>query len=178
MMIIDRGWGMPHKYSFTIKPIRELIAKYMKSGELWGDPFAGYHSPAKIRNDADPKAPAEYHLDALEFLEIWEDDHFDGIFFDPPYSNHEVKRHYEGRGYSENPATTFRKWKDAIARVVKSGGTVISLGWNSGGLGKKRGFEKLHIRLVPHGAHHNDTIVVVERKINNLKSFIKESRGD
>ena len=26
------------------------------------------------------------------------------------------------------------------------------------------GFEKLHIRLVCHGGHHNDTIAVVERK--------------
>lgn len=36
--------------------------------------------------------------------------------------------------------------------------------WNSGGFGKNLGFEMIEILLVPHGGHHNDTIVTVERK--------------
>ncbi len=59
------------------------------------------------------------------------------------------------------------KWanqKKEIARIVKVGGKVISFGWNSGGIGKKYGFEITRILLVPHGGHHNDTIVTVEEK--------------
>ena len=33
------------------------------------------------------------------------------------------------------------------------------------GIGKKYGFEIEEILLVPHGGWHNDTIVVVERKV-------------
>lgn len=34
------------------------------------------------------------------------------------------------------------------------------------GIGIKYGFEIQEILLVPHGGWHNDTIVVVEKKIN------------
>ena len=58
----------------------------------------------------------------------------------------------------------WRKQKEQIGRIVKPGGIVISFGWNSGGIGIKYGFEKVHIRLIAHGGHHNDTIVTVEQK--------------
>lgn len=50
-------------------------------------------------------------------------------------------------------------WKNC-----KAGGIVITCGWNSGGIGKKYGFEIEEILLVAHGGWHNDTIVVVDRK--------------
>lgn len=56
--------------------------------------------------------------------------------------------------------------KKEFSRIVKKDGIVITCGWNSGGIGKKYGFEILEILLVPHGGSHNDTIVVVEKKIN------------
>lgn len=51
-------------------------------------------------------------------------------------------------------------WKNCKA----GGGIVITCGWNSGGIGKKYGFEIEEILLVAHGGWHNDTIVVVDRK--------------
>ena len=56
-----------------------------------------------------------------------------------------------------------------IARVVKKDGFVISFGWNSGGIGKKLGFEQKEIMLVSHGGNHNDTIVTVEFKIKAIQ---------
>ena len=43
-MLIERVWAMPDKWTFTIKPIRELLEEEM-SGDMWVDPFAGYNSP-------------------------------------------------------------------------------------------------------------------------------------
>ena len=37
--------------------------------------------------------------------------------------------------------------------------------WNSGGIGKKYGFDIQEILMVAHGGWHNDTIVVVDKKI-------------
>jgi hypothetical protein len=54
--------------------------------------------------------------------------------------------------------------KKEIDRIVKVGGKVITCGWNSGGIGKTKGFEIIEILLVPHGGWHNDTIVTVEIK--------------
>ena len=59
--------------------------------------------------------------------------------------------------------------KKEIARVVKKDGFVISFGWNSGGIGKKLGFEQKEIMLVSHGGNHNDTIVTVEFKIKAIQ---------
>lgn len=52
-----------------------------------------------------------------------------------------------------------------IGEIVKKDGYVITCGWNSGGIGKKYGFEIIEILLVPHGGWHNDTIITVERKV-------------
>jgi len=52
---------------------------------------------------------------------------------------------------------------------MKHDGIVVSFGWNSGGIGKKYGFEIEEILLVPHGGSHNDTIVTVERKIKETE---------
>jgi len=54
--------------------------------------------------------------------------------------------------------------KKEIGRITKNAGIVITCGWNSGGVGKKYGFELDEILLVLHGGWHNDTIVTVERK--------------
>ena len=55
--------------------------------------------------------------------------------------------------------------KKEISRIVKKNGVVITCSWNSGGIGKKYGFMIEEILLVAHGGWHNDTIIVVERKI-------------
>ena len=54
--------------------------------------------------------------------------------------------------------------KKEITRIIKPNGKVISFGWNSGGMGKKNGFEIHKILLVNHGAQHNDTICTLETK--------------
>lgn len=61
-------------------------------------------------------------------------------------------------------ASYWANHKKEIGRIVKKDGIVITCGWNSGGIGKKYGFEIIEILLVPYGGWHNDTIVTVERK--------------
>ena len=61
-------------------------------------------------------------------------------------------------------ASFWSKHKKEISRILKTGGKVITFGWNSGGIGKTNGFEISRILLVPHGGWHNDTICTVEIK--------------
>jgi hypothetical protein len=49
---------------------------------------------------------------------------------------------------------------------------VLSFGWNSAGMGKKYGFEQIEIMLVCHGAAHNDTICLAERRRQNLQGAL------
>lgn len=158
---------MPNSNTFEIKPIRELINKYMYG--LIIDPFANKNKLANITNDLDEQYDTDYHMDALDFLKKFDDNSVDCVLYDPPYSVRQVSEVYRKLGHSVNMETTqasyWYKQKKEIGRIVNRDGIVISCGWNSGGIGKKYGFEILEILLVPHGGAHNDTIVTVEKKI-------------
>lgn len=166
-MEIKRTWQMPNSKTFQIKPIGELIKKY-SFGKII-DPFANSSKLATITNDLDEQYDTDYHLDATDFLKMFDDSSVDTVLYDPPYSSRQVAECYKQLGLTVNMETTqasyWAKQKDEIGRIVKKGGIVITCGWNSGGIGKKHGFEIVEILLVAHGGWHNDTIVTVERKL-------------
>lgn len=165
-MVINRTWQMPSSKTFSIKPIANLIHKYAYGKII--DPFANDSKLATITNDLDPQYDTDFHLDALDFLRMFEDNSVDTVLYDPPYSPRQISECYKQLGKTVNMQTTqasyWARQKNEIARIVKPSGIVISCGWNSGGIGAKRGFEIEEILLVAHGSNHNDTIVVVEKK--------------
>lgn len=161
---------MPNKWTFQIKPIAELLARYVGDGKGWIDPFAGENSPAEFTNDLNIDMPTEYHLDALEFLQQLDGEHCVGAIFDPPYSITQARDCYQGIGMDrlKIKPTSMKYWasiKNEMQRIIEMNGIAICCGWSSNGLGINRGFEMLEILLVPHGGSKNDTIVTVERKI-------------
>jgi hypothetical protein len=172
-MKINRVWAMPSSETFTIRPIKELVDRYIRSqGGVWIDPFVRnsiFKSFCALTNDLNPTIEATYNLEALEFLKKVPDAYADGVLFDPPYSFRQIMECYNGVGrevfQTDTNASFYSYKKNEIARIVKSGGLVLSFGWNSMGVGKKRGFEMIEILMVPHGGHKNDTIVTVERKL-------------
>lgn len=177
-MQIKRVWAMPNKWTFTIKPIKELLDRYVGDGKNWVDPFSGKNSPAEITNDLNPKMPAKYHMKALEFVKMIKGE-FDGILFDPPYSGRQVRECYTDLGIEvqRDDTNAFFYWsvKRAIAPKIKGGGLAISFGWNSNGFGEKLGFKIIEILIVPHGSNHNDTIVTIERKVqSNLNNTLNK----
>ncbi len=163
---INREWAMPNSNTFSIKPIRELIERYL-SGTII-DPFANQNKLATITNDLDPQYDTDYHMDATEFLKMLDNNSADVVLWDPPYSPRQIMECYKKINMTVNMQTTqasyWSKQKEQIARIVKPNGIVITCGWNSGGIGKKYGFKIIEILLVAHGGWHNDTIVTVERK--------------
>jgi hypothetical protein len=165
---IERVWAMPNKWTFIIKPIKQLLEEEC-DGKGWADPFAGKHSPAEFTNDLNPEANAKSHKDALEFLKSLATASCKGILFDPPYSMTQAKECYEGRGMEllDTKPTSMEYWSDCkneIMRAVEPGGKVICFGWNTMGMGINRGFEMQRILIVPHGGSRNDTLVTVELK--------------
>lgn len=161
-MDIERIWSMPSIWTFSIPPIKKLIERYLISGFV--DPFAGENSPADITNDIEGRG-AKYQMDALDFLKNLDSGATNGVLFDPPYSVEQCLRRYTPKhGGTAGRAEYWAKCKDEIARIMKSGGVCISFGWDSTGVGKKRGFDIEEILLICHGACHNDTIVTVDRK--------------
>ena len=174
-MKIERKWAMPSMHTFTIKPIKELLERYVGSDTLiskmngrWIDPFAGENSPAQETNDHNPEKPTKYHLEAIDFVNTFQDESIDGALFDPPYSCRQVSEHYKVIGKKATQLDTstnfYTRVLNPLANKIKVGGYCISFGWNTNAMGKNRGFEIVEILIVAHGGHHNDTLVTVERK--------------
>ena len=178
---ISRTWAMPNSETFSIKPIKELVGRYVEDVptfreegqrfKLIVDPFVR-NSPFKDRclsNDLDTDIEADHHMDALEFLESINDGTVDLMLFDPPYSPRQVSECYKKMDKTVNMQTTQSSFwgnlKREVERVIAPKGVVITCGWNSGGIGKTLGFSIEEILLVPHGGWHNDTIITVERKL-------------
>jgi len=145
-MKIERVWAMPNKRTFDIKPIHQMMQEeYWKTG---------------IHCDMIDPFPYDYSKDATDYLIDCESQPF-GVF-DPPYSPRQLKECYNGKGEYDTKASTWSKWKDLLAEKINN--KCISFGWNSGGLGKSRGFKITRILLVAHGGMHNDTICTVEER--------------
>jgi hypothetical protein len=101
------------------------------------------------------------------------------VIFDPPYSPRQAADCYQAAGVDPkmleavkrrkgNAWQRTKNWKeerDVIARIQRPGDIVLSYGWDSVGQGKKRGYQIIDMLLVCHGACHNDTICVAERKL-------------
>ena len=165
-MLITREWAMPNKWTFSIPNIRALLVKYAKNGMGWADPFAGQSKFAEFRNDLNPANGQPSAIEAADFMAKMNS--LDGVIFDPPYSLTQVSRSYEEMGYKfkgrENPTGGFPEVRKEISRAVKPLGHCISFGWNTVGMGKKRGWEIVEILILSHGGNHNDTLCTVEQK--------------
>ena len=171
-LVMSRSWAMPNKNTFSIKPIHDLISRHITTG-LWLDPFSR-NSPFRclcLTNDMNSEVDADYHLEALDFLKMFDANSADGVLFDPPYSPRQISECYKQVGrevhMKDTQSSFYGDRKKEAARVVKVGGKAICFGWNSGGLGKSNGFELLEVLLVPHGGAHNDTICTVEIKTSS-----------
>ena len=140
-------------------------------GGIIVDPFANGSKYGTITNDLNPKFDTTYHLDALDFLKLQKSESADIVLYDPPYSLRQVKECYEGVGITVTAEHTKASWRakhlDEISRILKPGGLCLSFGWNTNGVGKKRGFEIIEILVVAHGGSKNDTLCTVERKVGN-----------
>lgn len=169
---------MPSGNTFDVIPIHNMVRKYLHASAISVDPFARNKRWATYTNDLNPKTDAEFHMEASEFLEMLRRRGIkpDLILFDPPYSPRQIQELYEGIGRKTEQSTTHlaATWsdcRDIIAKMTADGGIVLSFGWNSTGMGKKHGFEIEELLLVNHGACHNDTICVAERKTQQKIDF-------
>ena len=179
-MKFRREWAMPNKNTFDIPPITAFVRHYLSQSKISIDPFARNNQWATYTNDLNPKTRAEWHMDVFDFLQVMKCEKrvvADLVLFDPPYSSRQVKECYEGIGrrMKQKDGQRTHRWtreRDLINELTKPGAIVLSFGWDTVGMGQKRGFDILEIMLVCHGGGHNDTICMSERKIWHQENLI------
>jgi hypothetical protein len=162
---------MPSGDTFSMLPVKHLLKRWLKIGDVIVDPFARNSKIATYTNDLNPDTAAEYHLEASDFCDLLIKQNVvaDVVLFDPPYSPRQISELYSQIGKKCTTKTTqnsalYKSVRDRLDSLLRSGGIAISFGWNSSGFGLGRGYSIQEIRLIAHGGAHNDTIVVVEQK--------------
>ncbi len=162
---------MPNADTFSIKPIGEFVWRYINDSRVSIDPFARDKNWATHTNDLNPATKAQHHYDAAEFLSRahGQGTVADLLIFDPPYSPRQISECYKSIGREVGMAGTqngalYKRVRDAAMPLLSVDAVVLSFGWNSAGMGEKRGFDIIEIMLVAHGGGHNDTICIAERR--------------
>jgi len=172
-MKFSRHWAMPNHDTFSIPVIGNWVKSYLENSQVSIDPFARNKRWATYTNDLNPETEAQYHMDAREFCKLISGDGFDkcdlGIF-DPPYSPRQISECYKSIGKEvgmkeTQNAVLYSETRNAMLECLAPNAIVLSFGWNSAGMGKGRGFEIIEMMAVCHGAAHNDTICLAERRI-------------
>jgi hypothetical protein len=158
-----RIFEMPSKDTFSMPKLRKWVLKHLEGRVL--NVFAGEtklreYAGKIVYNDINPELRVDYHYDAREISQFFAPESFDSILLDPPYSYFQAINTY----HCKRMLDVSRVISEAD-KLLKSGGVAITLGRNSTGFGKKRGYQKKAILLVNSGACHNDIIVVVEQKV-------------
>lgn len=146
-MKIKRAVAPANARTFQIKPVKSFIKRYI--GLAYVDPF-----------------PYPYAADALQLMGSFADHSVSRLVLDPPYSDNQLIEEYKNAGgfsITGNPSY-WAKIKDEASRIVEPGGLVVTCSWNSQGIGRSRGFYKLQLLLIAHGAQHHDTIILLERR--------------
>lgn len=162
---------MPNSDTFSVPIIGDFVRKYLKDSKCSVDPFARNKRWATHTNDLNPKTEAEHHMDAEVFLKMLAEKgaKCDVAILDPPYSPRQISECYKEAGLTvgmkeTQNAALYARIKAALVPVLTPDAIVLSFGWNSAGMGKKYEFEIIEMALVCHGAAHNDTICLAERR--------------
>jgi len=145
-----------------------------------------------ITNDINKKMNTDFHLDAREFLSMIRRGEVGGtelflkaerkieelrgslsgkvsiFLLDPPYSMHQSNQCYGGAGVDSVSQYTINSDLYAACReearyLLSPGGLLITFGWSSLRTHYDE-FELLEISLCAHGAAHDDTVMMIEKK--------------
>lgn len=146
------------RYTFDSPKIKEWVES--RSQGLCLNLFAGKNklNLNEIRNDIDKDMVADYHLDAFEFVDSWKESKFDTIILDPPYAYRKSIEMYKG-----NYTSKFKLIADKLESILADGGKIISFGYHSTFMGRKRGFVLDELCVFAHGGSQHCTIGIVEK---------------
>lgn len=151
-----------YRNTFRAKTVRNWVEGYCRNKYIL-NLYAGkvkLSGCREVRNDFNPEVEADYHLDAILFVDFWCGRKFDGIILDPPYSDRKSMEMYHGF-----KASKFNQVKSQLSNILKKKGFVITFGYHSVSMGQRRGFQQVEILLMSHGGAIHDTIAVVEQKV-------------
>ena len=133
------------------------------------NPFSNNNILANFTNDLDYTINSNCHMEALDFLKLFNDNSVDIVLFDPPCDPGNMKFYFEKLNLKIDMTYTrteyWSKLKKEVSRILKSGGYAINIGYSSGGIGKNNGFNIEEILILNHNSFDRDVFCVVDKKL-------------
>ena len=146
--------------------------KFITADSLIIDPFARNCEWADVTNDINPNTKAKHNLDALEFLKGIKSNSAGLILFDPPFSDTQNERKYGTSNLYSSDSNKISLIQNEFSRILKPGGYVIKLAYNST---KIKNLEIIETMIINFGGSRNDVIVTIQKKCNqNLERWLNK----
>ena len=151
------------RYTFENRKMKDWVESKCYGRVL--NLFAGETklSVNEVRNDIDTNRKADFHKDALDFVLEYSGETFDVVILDPPYSYRKSMEMYNG-----NLNSRFKLIADNLPKIIKPTSSIISFGYHSTFLGKKRGYRLDELCVFAHGGAQHCTIGIVEKANSSL----------
>tara|TARA_B100000459_G_scaffold124861_1_gene77521 strand:+ start:681 stop:1211 length:531 start_codon:yes stop_codon:yes gene_type:complete len=118
---------------------------------------------ADVTNDLNPNTKASINLDAETFIKNTKSNVANLILFDPPFSGRQAQDKYGSDNLYASDSGKISRITNEFQRVLKPGGYVIKLGYNST---KIKNLEIVEMVIVNFGGSRNDVIISVHKKMN------------
>lgn len=152
------------RWTFATKMVRDVVLDAVDGRVL--NACAGKTKLQKrgcefVRNDLDDEIDAKTHVDVREIDDVYEPESFDAAILDPPFDPGRAAKLYEGFHGQE-----YSNARDAVGRLVRRGGVVVELGWNSWSLSDKDGWESVDHHIFRQASFKGDVHLTVDRKVN------------
>ena len=152
----------PHKWTFEQPELKAWVESKCRGKVL--NLFAGKTklNVDEYRIDISDEYGPDKNIDAFEFVSKTEMK-FDTIVFDPPYNLRKSREKYQGRYIG-----SLTKIKNELSRILNPRGIIIHFGYDTTGMGETRGFKKVSVLVICHFGDHNDTLVLIDEKIQGM----------
>lgn len=156
------------RWTFQTKIVRDRLLRHLDGRVL--NAFAGETRLAdykrgltEVRNDLNPDRPADYHVDAVELGEMFDEDSFDAVVLDPPFDQTQSDELYDGLH-----ARDMGQIRKSVVPLVKPGGVVVEFGWNLWGAADYfNGWERVEPLLFRRAIPERQPIMMVaDRRVN------------
>lgn len=118
----------PNRWTFQSDKIRRWVEARLRGRTL--NACAGKtklaHDHEIVRNDLDEDRDADLHVDVCEIADHFESESFGTIVYDPPFSQNQANRAYDGQQVGDDALA-----KRQFDELLKPGGRVIQFGFST-----------------------------------------------
>jgi len=161
----------PNRWTFQSAKIRRWVEQRLRGRVL--NACAGItklaHDEEIVRNDLQKKVElndgsmastaADTHHDVCEIAEHFEGGSFDTVVYDPPFSQNQANRSYDGKEVGEDALA-----KRQFDELLGPGGRVIQFGFSTTCMPMSMGYDRAEVAVFNTLGRMNDYLAVVDEK--------------